>query len=627
MRHTYELELPREAAGRLLALAEEGRPAFLSASPVQGETKRRLCIWRVAASPSDDGAGWLEIPSPQEFLASFDVIKVFSDQGIRVITSERTHLERGYISRFRRLLDTYGHDDPLPQLTVGVVGLGRLGSKLVQALSEQGARRLLLIDPQTLEEANRQLAIYSRFPPGTPKPVAIKEFLKPFEQELTTIQKPLWDLSPEEWRTFADLDVLFLCVDNALTRLVACQRAMRAGIPVIEAGVGVHIDINPRPGSSPRLLGRIQTSIPGCWCLFCLPEAVDLETAAQELEEVERLGRYRSTPQPADPTLSEWIASAMVLLLRQALRGGGLAPRYTFQLAADAGILAQREALPIPPRCPHCRPLSSSDRIWPRRGAQRVQERADAPTTQRSRWIVRLVGSGERLLERAVTWAGAIAGGILGTAVALGMALGLLIAIRHMIGFWDYCGWHGCSGFPNPLHFLWYFWDDSYYEHHTGHFFGLLWSMFLLLSPPYMLVGLPLFGARWGYEVAGRPFTQRRARRALHRTFQGLEALRERWPPAPQLRVHPIVQRALQRCAQGLAIVMETAAASLLIPIFRPLPFWAFFGLYYAIFLLIVGLYRGGRYNHRAIARFIERLCRIQITTSIARLHRGRRRR
>ena len=603
--YRYELDLPREAAGRLLALAEEGRPAFLSASRVQGETRRRLCVWRVSpGSPPADG--WLEIPAPLDFLASFDVIKVFSDRGIRVITPERTRLERSYISHFRRLLDTYGHDDLLPQLTVGVVGLGRLGSKIAQALSEQGARRLVLIDPQTLEEANRQLAIYSRFPPGTPKLTAIKEFLKPFKQELITIQKPLWDLSDREWRTFADLDALFLCVDNALTRLVACNRAMQAGVPVIEGGI--HIDAGP--GRPPQLLGRIQTAIPGRWCLFCLPEAADLGTAAQELEELERLGRRRSIPQPADPTLSEWIASAMVLLFRQALRGGGLAPRYTFQLAADAGILARRETPPIPPRCEHCRPLLSSDGVWPRGRGRQAQGRTDRTTL--------------RLLERAVTWGGATAGGILGTAVALGMALGLLIAIRHMIGFWDYCGWRGCSGFPNPLYFLWYFWNERYYDHHAGHFFGLLWGICLMLSLPYMLVGLPLFGARWGYEVAGRPFTQRRARRALRGVFQGLEALRERWPPAPQLRVHPIVNRALQRCAQGLAILMETAAASLLIPIFRPLPFWAFFGLYYAIFLLIVGLYRGARYNHQAIARFIERLCRRQITVFIARRRRRR---
>jgi hypothetical protein len=618
--HRYELGLSREAAGRLLALAEEGRPAFLSFSQVQGVEKRKLFVWQVSLVPlSTERGAWVEIPSLQEFLTGFDIIKVFSDQGIWVITPGRIRLEHDYISRFRRLLDTYGRDDPFPELTIGIVGLGRLGSKVAQALSEQGARRLLLIDPQTLEEANRQLAIYSRFPLGTPKLAAIKEFLSPYKQELTTIQKPLWELNAEEWRAFADLDVLFLCVDNALTRLVACQWAMRAGIPVIEGGV--HIEI--RAGRPPRLLGRVQTAIPGRWCLFCLPEGADLGTAALELEELEWLGRRHAIPQPADPTLSEWLAAAMVLLFRQALHRGGIAPRYTFQLASEDGILARREAPPIPPQCQHCRPLAAqTEGVWSG-GGQPARERTDSLAAQRLRGADRLRRPFTRLLERAATWAGATAGGVLGTALALGMALGLLAAIRHMIGFWDHCGWRGCSGTPNLLHFLWYFWNDRYYDHHAGHFFGLLWSMVLLLSLPYMLVGLPLFGARWGYAASGRPFTQRRARRALRGAFQGLEMLRDRWPLAPQLRVHPIPQRILQRWSQGLAVITEVAAVILLIPIFRAFPWWFFAGCYVLVFYLAWGIVWGGRHNHRAIARFIEQLCQRPIMAFLTRWHRG----
>ena len=504
------------------------------------------------------------------------------------------------------------------------MGLGRLGSKVVQALSEQGVRRLVLIDPQTLEEANQQLAIYNRFPPGTPKLAAIKEFLSPYRQELITIAKPFWDLSDEEWRIFADVDVLFLCVDNTLTRLVACRQAMRAGIPVFEGGV--HIE----PGSPPRLLGRIQTAIPCRWCLFCLPEAADLGAAAQELEELERLRRLRSTPRPADPTLSEWIAAGMVLLFRQALRGGGIAPRYTFQCAAEGeeGALARRETPRIAPQCQHCRPLpAQTGEAWPREEDQQVQESPDESTTQQLRWVACLAEPGERFLERAATWTGAAAGGILGTAMALGMATGLLIAIRHMIGLWEYCGWDGCSGFPtNPFHFLWYFWDEYYYVHHGGHFWGLIWSIFLMLSFSYFLFGLPIFGARWAYWKVGQPFTRRRARRALRGAFQGLEALRERWPPAPQLRVHPTVKRSLRWCAQGLAIIMEVAAVSLLIPIFRILPLWVFFGLYVLVFLIGMGIVRGAMYNHRRTALFIERLCHLQIAAFMARRRRRRRR-
>lgn len=610
--YRYELVLSREAAGRLLVLAEEGRPAFLSASRVQGHKKQRLIVWEVAPSPPTGDRqghqGWMEIPSPREFITSFDVLKVFSDRGIRVIIARRSRLERDYTARFARMLETYGRNDPVPQLDVGVIGLGRLGSKVVQDLTEQGVRSFVLVDPQMTEAANQQLAVYNRFPIGVPKVEAIKEWLKPYGQEVITIPKPIWELNDREWKTFADLDLCFLCVDNSLTRLVVCQHAMRAGIPVFEGGV--HVD-----GNRPRLLGRIQTAIPGRWCLFCLQEASDPEAAGQELREVERSRRLRSSPRPADPTLSALVGAWMVLIFRQALRGGGIAaPRYTFQLTAG-DALARRETPRIAPQCRCCRPSPAQDNgFWIQESAveEETVSSLSAAVQRLRQWVGRLAERLTWFFERSTTWTGATVGGLLGIAVALGIVIGILIAIGYMIGFegrYNYGFSRHRYGF-DPWHFIWDF-GSGRYDHHVGHYFGLIFSVPLMLSLPYLLFGLPILGMKWTYQTISRPFARWQARKALRRAFQGLEELRERWPLVPQLRVNPVVQRLLRWGAHGVGAITEVAAFALFLPILRAFGgiFWLVSLAYGLPVLIGVGIFYGFRYNHEYISTYIERLC------------------
>ena len=60
------------------------------------------------------------------------------------------------------------------------------------------------------------------------------------------------------------------------------------------------------------LLGRVQTALPGSWCLFDIPDGLDREGLAAELGGAV-LGQEISEPRPADPTLSDWVATTMVL--------------------------------------------------------------------------------------------------------------------------------------------------------------------------------------------------------------------------------------------------------------------------------------------------------------------------
>ena len=590
-----ELVLTREAAGRLLELEAQGRPTFLHPTRVQARDRTRVFLQQTWVSPNEEEGG-LEVPSVSEFLDHFDVIKVYSARGIRYLAREPGRMDRAWRGSFRRLLDTYGWTDPMPRLTACVIGLGRLGSKVAMALSEQGIGTLILVDPQRIERPNRQLALYRGVPLGTPKVEALQTFLGK-EQKAMGIAKALWELDGEDWGWVLEADVIFVCVDNALARVLAVTRALQAGIPVIEGGV--HIQ---RAGGRVRgLWGRIQTALPGFWCHFCIPDALDLDAASEELQEVAWYKDLPSPVRPADPTLSEWLAASMVLIFRQALLGQGIRPRYHLEVGGD-GITprfhAGEETVALSPHCPHCRPSPSEARTFVQPDFFAVEDSA-GDLEGRSSW-------GGQKLERWILNGAAVGAWLMATVLACGLAFGLLLAVREMIGFHGPYG----EGFPNPGEFLWNFgyWR---YRHTAWNYFALLPSAGVFLALPYLLVAAPLYFSRRVYRGLGARCARGKGRRCLARPFWGLEGLSERWPASPPFRLPAGLRRPLNYLGQGLAALCEGAALLLLFVLFKSFGSQAWLALTFSALLplfILFGMYFGLRGNHRALARLIVRL-------------------
>ena len=589
-----ELVLTREAAGRLLELEAQGRPAFLRPTRIQARGKTRIFLQQAGVSPNEEGGG-LEVPSVSEFLEHFDVIKVYSARGIRYLARESGRMDRAWRGSFRRLLDTYGAD-PMLRLTACVIGLGRLGSKVTMALSEQGIGALFLVDPQRIERPNRQLALYRGFPLGTPKVEALRSFLGR-EQKVMGIAKALWELDSDDWGWVFGADVIFVCVDNALARVLAVTRALEAGIPVIEGGV--HIQ---REGSRVRgLWGRIQTALPGFWCHFCIPDALDWDAASEELQEVVWYEDLQSRVRPADPTLSEWIAASMVLIFRQALLGQGIRPRYRLEVGGN-GITprfhAGEETVALSPRCPHCRsgPSEASSFVQPDLFA--AENPAVKPEGQSS-W-------GGQKLERWILNGAAVGAWLMATVLACGLSFGLLLAVREMIGFHGPYG----EGFPNLGDFLWNFgyWR---YRHTAWNYFALLPSAGVFLALPYLLVVAPLYFSRRVYRALGGRYARGKGRRCLARPFWGLEEVMERWPASPPFRLPAGLRRALNYFGQGLAALCEGTASLLLFVLFKSFGGQVWLALTFSALLplfILLGMFLGLRSNHRALGRAIARL-------------------
>jgi len=598
-----ELVLTREAAGRLLALDGQGRPGLLRASCVRGQTKERLVVWEAAPS-AGPRTGWLEVGSPRDFLATFDIVKLYSARGLRLLHARAAGLERAERGRLRRVFDTYGWQDPTPHITACVIGVGRLGSKTALALAEQGVRRFVLIDPENIERPNQQLMAYSRARIGTPKVNALAELLSPLD-DVRPIHKSLWDLDERDWGQLADADVVFLCVDSALARLVACHRLMGLGLPVFEGGVEVDV----RPERPSRLLGRVQTALPGNWCLFCLPGASDFSEAARELGVVDGGEPAERRQAPSDPTLSEWIASSMVLLFRQALMGGGVWPQYLFRLdgnsnrdAARAATIAERPPLVDPAaRCRRCRPaFHDANLLLPPELGRAVPQPHQGATSLARAWE-RLKRSAAGRLERAVLRTAAPTAGLAGAAASLALTSAILLAVRYMIGFSTHTG-----ELPSLGHFIWHF-GAWRYPHHVGHYFGLVTGALVLTSLPYILFGLPLWAARWAYESCGSWVVRRRARRGLSRAFSGLEELRSLPSSRVRFRPSPRFQTLFVRGTHCTALGAEAFAVMLLVPIYKAGGLWIWLSMIAVMgtSLLIRGLIK----NHEVLGRFILRLC------------------
>jgi len=474
--------------------------------------------------------------------------------GVRYLAREPRRMDRAWRGSFRRLLDTYGWTDPMPRLTACVIGLGRLGSKVAMALSEQGIGTLILVDPQRIERPNCQLVLYRGVPLGTPKVEAMRALLGR-EQKVICIAKSLWELDREDWGWVLGADVIFVCVDNALTRVLAVTRALQAGIPVIEGGV--HI---PREGGRVRgLWGRIQTALPGFWCHFCIPDALDLDAASEELQEVAWYEDLPSPVRPADPTLSEWLAASMVLIFRQALLGQGIRPRYRLEVGRDgvtSRFHAGEETVALSPRCPHCRPGLPGTKTF----VQPESFAAENPSEKlegRSSW------KGEKS-KHWVLGVAAVGAWLSATILAFGLAFGLLLAVREMTGFHGPYG----EGFPNLGDFLWNF-GHWRYRHRVWNYFGLLPSVGVFLALPYLLVAAPLYFSRRVYRGLGARYARAKGRGILSRPFWGLEEFRERWPASPPFRLPVGLGRALVYFGQGLAAFCEGAALLLLFVLFK----------------------------------------------------------
>lgn len=175
----------------------------------------------------------------------------------------------------------------LRQMRVGVIGLGGVGSLVVQLLAHLGIGHLLLADPERIELSNLSRVVGARrwdarWPwPHLRLPAWIRTLAQRLSARKTTIaQRMVRRISPatrvdvfnaniaqaEVAGAFRDCDFLFLAADSAQSRLVFNALVHQYYVPGVQIGSKV---VSASDGSIQEAFSVIRRIWPGFGCLWC----------------------------------------------------------------------------------------------------------------------------------------------------------------------------------------------------------------------------------------------------------------------------------------------------------------------------------------------------------------------
>lgn len=236
----------------------------------------------------------------------------------------------------------------LGHLTIGIVGLGGLGSQVAQALALLGVRRLILVDPDRLEMSNANRVVGVRrhhFRRSVWKVRALADGLRQLPQTPEVEAIPRSVLDPKAWQALLGVDILVGAVDAVGVRQFLNAVAVACLIPYLDAGVGLRAQHgHPEAGG-----GQVQVVVPGeTACYACLnPEvrqAVEEQMTVEERQVARDLGYIRGevVPNPQVVFLNGVVAHQLVWELVKLVTGCGPVMPYTYY-----DLLASR-MFPVP---------------------------------------------------------------------------------------------------------------------------------------------------------------------------------------------------------------------------------------------------------------------------------------
>jgi molybdopterin/thiamine biosynthesis adenylyltransferase len=243
----------------------------------------------------------------------------------------------------------------LRQLTVAVIGCGRIGSLVAEVLASVGVARLILVDADHLELHNLgEMAGVALEDFGKPKVTALAQGIRRGAvgrgTDIRAVIEPV-DTLPALFAVKA-ADILVSCADSAAARLAAAVLASSYLQPLLDLGTGILPD-----GPGRRMGADVRLVLPGR-CLVCWGGVVGLAAASAALL------AGRTVPPPADfrdqrqgsLRSLNGIASSLGLTLLEQFLAGWLGESTWLQVdisAAGVPQLTHRTPLPAP-SCPLC---------------------------------------------------------------------------------------------------------------------------------------------------------------------------------------------------------------------------------------------------------------------------------
>jgi molybdopterin-synthase adenylyltransferase len=173
--------------------------------------------------------------------------------------------------RFDRQIRFFGREgqEKIRALSVGIVGVGGLGSHLVQQLAHLGVARIAVIDPDIVSSSNlnRLIGVNAKDLEGkTSKTSVARRLANYIDPSIETVEITDTVISKESFQALKKADFVFGCVDNDGPRLMLTEFCAAYKRPYFDLATQI------LPGHPPIYGGRSCFSFDGQGCLVCLDQ-------------------------------------------------------------------------------------------------------------------------------------------------------------------------------------------------------------------------------------------------------------------------------------------------------------------------------------------------------------------
>jgi hypothetical protein len=234
---------------------------------------------------------------------SLSSISVIGDD-IRFLEPPRCKTELpDYTLRHRQIFGA-GTTAVLRRLTVAVIGVSGTGSPVVEQLARLGVGKLILIDPDHIEEKNLNRILNARMEDACEKRFKVDVMERAVRKmglgtEVATFSRNLCD--SEVVKAVAQSDVIFGCMDGVDGRHLLNRLATFYLIPYFDVGVKLESDGR---GGIDQVCGTVHYLQPGRSSLF--------SRGTYTLEQVRAAGLRRTDPRAYEEQLKEKYITGVV---------------------------------------------------------------------------------------------------------------------------------------------------------------------------------------------------------------------------------------------------------------------------------------------------------------------------
>jgi len=184
-------------------------------------------------------------------------------------------------NRFDRQIRFFGNEgqDRIRTAYVAVIGIGGLGTHVVQQLALLGVGMFVLIDPEDLDPTNRNRYVGARHDDpisGTPKVDIGERLIQSVDPAIRPVKIRDSFISEQAFSVLEKVGYIFGCLDNEGARLVLNEFSAAHAKPYFDLASDISL------GDPPVYGGRICVAWDGTGCLACRGQ-IDVEEAQAEL--------------------------------------------------------------------------------------------------------------------------------------------------------------------------------------------------------------------------------------------------------------------------------------------------------------------------------------------------------